>query len=128
VRLLLDTHTFLWWLDGDRRMSRKLRQLIADDSNSVYVSSASVWEITTKARLGRLPEATAVAVDVPAAMTSQGFLDLSITAVHAQRAGSLPGPHRDPFDRMLIAQAQVEGMPIASNDTAFDDYQIARIW
>jgi len=109
-------------------MSLKLRRLIADDGNSVYVSAASVWEITTKARLGRLPQATAVAIDVPAAMAGQGFLDLSITAAHAQRAGSLPGPHRDPFDRMLVAQAQVEGLPIASADVAFDHYQVARIW
>jgi len=96
VRLLLDTHAFLWWLDGDRRMSRKARALVADNDNEVFLSAASVWEITTKARLGRLPRALAVAADVPAAMASQGFAPLSITTAQAQRAGSLPGPHRDP--------------------------------
>ena len=120
MRLLLDTHAFLWWLEGDRRMSRKARALIADDDNEVFLSAASVWEITTKARLGKLPRALAVAADVPAAMASQGFAPLSITTAHAQRAGSLPGPHRDPFDRMLVAQADLEGLPIVSMDAVFD--------
>ncbi|TMA70665.1 MAG: type II toxin-antitoxin system VapC family toxin [Deltaproteobacteria bacterium] len=87
---------------------------------AVFLSAASVWEITTKARLGKLPRALAVAADVPAAMASQGFAPLSITAAHAQRAGSLPGSHRDPFDRMLVAQADLEGLPIVSMDAVFD--------
>ena len=128
MRLLLDTHAFLWWLDGDRRLSGRMRTLVADEENEVYVSAASVWEITTKARLGRLSGATTVAADVPAAMMSQGFATLSITAAHAQRAGSLPGPHRDPFDRMLVAQAQSEGLPVVSIDTVFDDYRVTRLW
>jgi len=128
VRLLLDTHAFLWWLEGDRRVSRKMRALIADEDAEVFLSAASVWEITTKARLGKLPRALAVAVDVPAAMASQGFVPLSITAGHAQRAGSLPGPHRDPFDRMLIAQADLEGLPIVSMDVVFEAYRVKRLW
>ena len=128
MRLLLDTHAFLWWLEGDRRMSRRARALVANDGNEVYLSAASVWEITTKARLGKLPGATVVAADVPAAMFRQGFSPLSITAAHAQRAGSLPGPHRDPFDRVLIAQAQIEGTPIVSTDHVFDDYRVTRLW
>ncbi len=121
-------HAFLWWLDGDRRMSRKARSLVADDDNEVFLSAASVWEITTNARLGKLPRALAVAADVPAAMASQGFAPLSITAAHAQRAGSLPGPHRDPFDRMLVAQADLEGFPIVSMDGVFKEYRITRLW
>ncbi len=128
MRLLLDTHAFLWWLDGDRRLSRRVRSLVLETGNEVLVSAASVWEVTTKARLGRLPEALPVAADVPACIASQGFTALSITADHAQRAGSLPGPHRDPFDRMLIAQAQAEGIAVASNDAIFDAYRVKRIW
>jgi PIN domain nuclease of toxin-antitoxin system len=128
VRLLLDTHAFLWWLDGDRRMRPKARALVADEGNEVYVSAASVWEITTKARIGKLPGAIAVAADVPAAIRSQGFTPLSMSVAHAQRAGSLPGPHRDPFDRMLIAQAAIEGLTVLSVDPVFDDYRVARLW
>ena len=128
MQLLLDTHALLWWLDGDSRMPPKVRALIADLENGVHVSAASVWEITTKARLGKLPGAAAVAADVPAALSSQGFSALSISAAHAQRAGSLPGPHRDPFNRMLVAQSLLEGMPIVSADTVFDGYRVTRIW
>ena len=92
------------------------------------MSAASVWEIATKARLGKLSRALEVAVDVPACIESQGFVPLSITVRHAQRAGALAGDHRDPFDRMLIVQAQAEGVPIASNETIFDDYGVTRLW
>jgi PIN domain nuclease of toxin-antitoxin system len=128
VRLLLDTHTLLWWLDGDRRLSRKARALIADTGNAVLVSASSAWEISTKARLGKLPGALDVAADVAGCVASQGFASLDITILHAQRAGGLPGEHRDPFDRMLIAQAQLENLPIASNDRVFDRYGVARLW
>ncbi len=92
------------------------------------MSAASVWAITTRARLGKLPHATAVAADVPACIESQGFVPLPITVHLAQRASALAGPQRDPFDRMLIVQAQTEGVPIASNETAFDDYGVSRLW
>jgi PIN domain nuclease of toxin-antitoxin system len=128
VRLLLDTHTFLWWLDGDRRLSRKARALIADKANSVLVSAASAWEISTKARLGKLPGALEVAADIAGAMAAQGFSALDITILHAQRAGRLPGEHRDPFDRMLAAQAQLEDLPIVSDDGMFDAYAVSRMW
>ncbi len=128
MRLILDTHAFLWWLDGDRRLPARVRALIGEPANEVLVSAASVWEITIKARLGKLPRSTDVAADVPACIESQGFVPLSITMHHAQRAGALAGPHRDPFDRMLIVQAQAEGVPIASNETIFDDYGVTRIW
>ena len=91
------------------------------------MSATSVWEITIKARLGKLPRATDVAADVPACIESQGFVPLSISMHHAQRAGALVTP-RDPFDRMLIVQAQAEGVPIASNETIFDDYGVTRLW
>ena len=128
MRLLLDTHTLLWWLDGDRRLPRKARAAIGDDANTILVSAASAWEITTKARLGKLPGATEVAADVAGCLASQAFSSLDITILHAQRAGRLPGDHRDPFDRMLIAQAQLEDVPIVSNDAVFDAYGVTRLW
>ena len=128
MRVLLDTHTLLWWLDGDRRLSRRARNVIADDDNSVLVSAASAWEISTKVRLGKLPGAIEVAAELPAILLQQNFEPLPITIVHALRAGNLPGPHRDPFDRMLIAQAQDEDLTLLSNERVFDAYGVRRIW
>jgi PIN domain nuclease of toxin-antitoxin system len=128
MRLLLDTHTLLWWLDGDRRMSKRARALVGREANEVCVSAASAWEITTKWRLGKLPGAADVAADVAGAVASQVFVPLSITLAHAQLAGRLTTDHRDPFDRMLAAQALVEGMPIVSNDEAFDLFGVMRLW
>lgn len=128
MRLLLDTHALLWWLDGDRRLSLKSRRAIANQSNTILVSAASAWEITTKARLGKLPGATDVAADVSACVASQGFVALDITLLHAQKAGRLPGDHRDPFDRMLIAQSQMEDVALVSDDEAFDSFDVRRYW
>jgi PIN domain nuclease of toxin-antitoxin system len=128
MRLLLDTHALLWWLDGSRRLSRKARAAIGDEATSVFVSAASAWEITTKARLGKLPGAVDVAADVAGCVAGQGFSAMDITILHAQRAGRLPGDHRDPFDRMLIAQAQLEDLPIVSDDDVFDGYGVTRFW
>ena len=128
MRLLLDTHAFLWWLDGNRRLPRRARTLISDDGNVIFVSAASAWEISTKARLGKLPGAVDVAADLAGIVTSQAFTPLDITILHAQRAGHLPGEHRDPFDRMLAAQAQIEDLPIVSNDPVFTDFGVERIW
>ena len=128
MRLLLDTHALLWWLDGDRRLSRRARTAIGNPDNAVFVSAASAWELATKARLGKLPGALDVATDVGGCLARQGFDDLPITVLHAQRAGSLPIDHRDPFDRMLIAQAQIEDLPIVTNETLFDAFGVTRIW
>lgn len=128
MRLLLDTHTLLWWLDGDRRLSRRARTLLADEDNLVMVSAASAWELATKARLGKLPGALDVATDVAGCVARQGFVDLPITIQHAQRAGSLKIDHRDPFDRMLMAQSQMEDVPIVSNEAIFDSFGVDRIW
>ena len=128
MRLLLDTHAFLWWLDGDRRLSPKVRRAIADESNVILVSAASAWEITTKARLGKLPGAVDVAADVAGCVSGQGFAPLAISLLHAQRAGHLAGEHRDPFDRMIIAQSQIEDVAIASNDAVCDAFDVRRYW
>ena len=128
MRVLLDTHALLWWLDGNRRLSRRARGVIADDENVVLVSAASAWEIATKVRLGKLPGAVEVAAELPAILRQQHFEPLPIAIVHAVRAGNLPGPHRDPFDRMLIAQAQDEDLGLVSNERVFDAYGVRRLW
>lgn len=99
-----------------------------NESNEVYVSAATAWEIATKHRLGKLPEADELAIDIQRYMASQNFLELPVTISDAQRAGSLPGHHRDPFDRMLIAQAMAEDLVLVSNETLFDRYGVRRLW
>ena len=128
MRVLLDTHAFLWWLVDSARLSRVAYHAIADEGNDILVSAASAWEITTKHRLGRLPEGATTAPDVAASIASQGFEELAISVVDAERAGRLPGPHRDPFDRMLVAQAQIHNLVIVSVDAAFDSYAVQRLW
>jgi PIN domain nuclease of toxin-antitoxin system len=128
VRLLVDTHALLWWLDGDTSLSPAAREAIANESNEIFLSAASAWEITTKYRLGKLPGAAAVAEDIVECVASQGFFELPITLVHGQAAGALPGPHRDPFDRMLIAQALAERLVLVSNEVVFDSYRVRRLW
>ena len=128
MRLLLDTHAFIWWLAGSERLPQSARRAIVDEVNDKLVSAASAWEITTKHRLGKLPSAEAVALNVAGAIASQGFDELAITVDDAARAGSLPGPHRDPFDRMLIAQALVGNLVLVSNEPLFDQYGVRRLW
>jgi len=128
MRLLLDTHALLWWFTDDPAFSSTVRRLIAQPGNTVLVSAASAWEIAIKFRLGKLPNAIDVVSDFAGHLRRERFENLLISAEHAIRAGLLPGPHRDPFDRMLIAQAQAEGVPIISNDAAFDQYKVRRLW
>jgi PIN domain nuclease of toxin-antitoxin system len=128
MRLLLDTHALLWWLAGVRRLSAGARAAIGDQANEIYVSAASAWEITTKFRLGKLPGVGPIAADVAAAVAAQEFLELPVAMRHAQHAGGLPGPLRDPFDRMLMAQSLLEAMPLVSSERSFDSYGVRRIW
>jgi PIN domain nuclease of toxin-antitoxin system len=122
--ILLDTHTFLWWLFGDSKLSNKSRNTIKDMSMDVYISAASVWEIATKHRLGKLPQANSVAKNVPSWIERAGFISLPISAEHAQLAGTWKSNHRDPFDRMLAAQAKIEKMPILSSDKALKQFPV----
>jgi len=128
LELLLDTHALIWWLLGDPALSTKARSAIDDDSNTVFVSAASAWEITTKHRLGKLPGAASFAADLGAALASKGFLALPVNLLHGQEAGALPGPHKDPFDRMLIAQAMIENLTLVSNEKVFDAFGVKRLW
>jgi PIN domain nuclease of toxin-antitoxin system len=128
VRLLLDTHAFLWWLAGDERLPLRARAEIGDATNDVYVSAASAWEVATKVRIGKLPEAVKLAQDFAGHIASQGFRELDISVEHGQRSGLLPGSHKDPFDRMLIAQAQGENLVLVSNEEIFDQHGVVRLW
>jgi PIN domain nuclease of toxin-antitoxin system len=128
VRALLDTHTLLWWLADDPALSKPARKFIAETKNTAFVSAASAWEIATKVRLGKLATAAELAADFVVIVGREGFELLPISPDHAIRAGLLPGPHKDPFDRMLIAQAQAEGVPVVTNELVFDTYGVRRIW
>jgi PIN domain nuclease of toxin-antitoxin system len=128
LQALLDTHTLIWWLSKDPALPVSARRVIADMRNTLMVSAASAWEIAMKYNLGKLPGAGSLVSDFGTQMEREGFELLSISAEHAIRAGLLPGPHRDPFDRMLIAQAQAENLPIVSNEKAFEPYGVRRLW
>jgi PIN domain nuclease of toxin-antitoxin system len=128
VLVLLDTHALLWWLNDDPKLTKRARAVIANTNNSILVSAASAWEIATKVRIGKLPDAVELAHDFESCLIQEQFLSLSISSSHATRAGLLPGPHRDPFDRILVAQAQEENVPILSKEVVFDRYGIQRIW
>ncbi len=124
MRILLDTHIFLWWLFDDSKLPSGSRKLIVDTQNEIFISSASVWEIATKFRLGKLPQAAAVAKKTPLWIEKAGFQALCVTPDHAQLAGSWDVAHRDPFDRMLAAQSQLEKMVLASVDDAMKLFPI----
>jgi PIN domain nuclease of toxin-antitoxin system len=128
VQLLLDTHALIWWFLDDKRLSRKADLALADEGNTIFVSAASAWEIATKHRIGKLPGVTSLAADIGGAIAGQGFAALPIRLQHGQLAGALPGPHGDPFDRMLIAQALLENLLLVSNETLFDDFGVHRFW
>jgi PIN domain nuclease of toxin-antitoxin system len=128
LRLLLDTHALLWWLLGDEMLSLSAREAIADPANEVFVSAASAWEIATKHRIGKLPIAAGIAANVERAVASQGFTELPVTIRDGQLAGGLPAIHKDPFDRMLIAQAVLDDLVLVSNEALFNAYGVARLW
>ena len=128
MRLLLDTHAFLWWLAGSLSLSRVARAAIDDEHNDIFVSAATAWEVATKFRIGKLAEASVIAADVAGCIEDQGFFELPVTVAHGQLAGALPGPHKDPFDRMLMAQAMAENLVLVSNERLFDAYGVKRLW
>lgn len=128
MRFLLDTHVLLWWLYDDPRLSETAREIVADGDNEILVSSASAWEISTKHRLGKLPGAGPLARDIAGWVERAGFRELTVTLAHAQRAGSWPQAHRDPFDRMLAAQSAIEDLPLLSRDPALTAFGVRLVW
>lgn len=128
MRVLLDTHAFLWWLFDDSRLSPTARDIVGVATNEVFVSAASAWEIATKVRIGRLPAAAEMARDIPGWIARANFLELAIQVRHAQHAGSWPQDHRDPFDRMLAAQSLLEGLPLVTADPLMKTFDIPIVW
>lgn len=127
MNLLVDTHVLLWWLTASDRISRPAIDALRNPANRAYVSAAVAWELAIKANLGKL-DASEVISDLPRILFEKGFRRLGITVDHAIRAGALPHHHKDPFDRMLVAQAQTLGFPIVSADGMLDRYGVVRVW
>jgi PIN domain nuclease of toxin-antitoxin system len=128
MKLLLDTHTFLWFIEGSPRLSGRARALIEDEASEVFLSVASLWEIAIKISLDKLHLARPFGTLIPQQLSLNDITLLDITPDHAAGVITLPFHHRDPFDRLLIAQAQVEQMPIVGDDPAFDAYLVRRLW
>ncbi len=128
MRILLDTHAYFWWETNHRNLSARARDAIAAADNQVLVSAVMAWELATKARFGKWPEAADLAADIAAALREEAFEPLPISLEHARMAGFLPSPHRDPFDRMLAAQAQVEGIPLVTADPVFRALGVRVLW
>jgi PIN domain nuclease of toxin-antitoxin system len=119
VNYLIDTHILLWWLFNDPKLNAECQDIIRNPENRILVSSVSAWEIATKYRIGKLPEAKQIVEEYSQILRQARFIELAISSAHALRAGSLPIAHRDPFDRMIMAQAELENLPVITYDEAF---------
>ncbi len=128
MKLLLDTQCWLWWFSEPERLSEEAIAQISDEANEVWFSVASVWEIGIKVAIGKLPLPEPIDGYISTRMIQLGARSLEIKASHALQAASLPLIHKDPFDRMLIAQSQIEAMTLVSADSMFDRYDVSVIW
>lgn len=128
MKLLVDTHALLWWFTDDPRLSARARALIGDAENEILVSAASAWEIATKHRLGKLEETADAVIRFEELVAADGFTHLPISYHHGLRAGRYGVAHRDPFDRMLAAQAEIESVPLVTLDAAFGQFEITTLW
>lgn len=128
MRLLLDTHALLWVLSDSPRLSARAAALVEDVGNRVLISPVTAYEICAKHTLGKLPQASALAADFEGELAQLDVEWLPITPAHAIAAGKLDMSHRDPFDRLLIAQSMVEGVPLVSNEALFDAFGVERLW
>jgi PIN domain nuclease of toxin-antitoxin system len=128
MRLLLDTHVFLWWVDGSSKLSRKARSAIADPDNDCLFSLASCWEMAIKLSLGRLRLNESMDTFVPAQLSANRISLLEIDFRHTARVAKLPFRHRDPFDRLLVAQALEDGLTVVTGDPVFPKYGVERVW
>lgn len=127
MEYLLDTHALIWWFEGSPRLSRRASSLLASPANDVLISASVGWELAIKVNIGKF-NTPDLARDLEPIITGAGFMPLPISLEHAVRAGLLPFHHRDPFDRMLIAQAQAERLALISNEEVFDRYGVERVW
>jgi PIN domain nuclease of toxin-antitoxin system len=128
VRLLLDTHVALWWLTGSRGISRAAREALRNRAIQICISSISAYEIATKYRIGKLPLARSILDELPAQLRQQQFSEWPVSIAHALEAGKLPGPHRDPWDRLIMAQARIDGFSVVTADPIFRAYGIPVLW
>jgi PIN domain nuclease of toxin-antitoxin system len=128
MRILFDSHALVWFLAGDPRFSPRARAEAEANDGVVYVSAVTVWEVTNKVRRGKWSEAAALAESFPETISKYGFEPLPISLEHARVAGFLASLHRDPFDRMLAAQAQVEGIPLVTADPVFRGLGVRVLW
>ncbi len=128
MNVLLDSNAFLWWTMGSRKLPHSVKMLLEDPASQIFVSAASAWEISTKARIGKLPEAAWMTGQFTRIVLMMGFRALPISVEHADLAGSLPGNHRDPFDRVLAAQSRLENLPIATNDAELKSLGVNAVW
>ncbi len=128
MRLLLDTHVFLWWIEDAPGLSRKARAAIANPDNQCFLSLASSWEMAIKLSLGKLRLPDAIERFIPQQLAENGFSQLQIDFRHVARVASLAFHHRDPFDRLLVAQAMEEKLSVVSADKQFAKYGVKRIW
>ena len=128
VKALLDTHTFLWWITNNPKLSSRVREIIRDGKNELFLSAASGWEIAIKAQLGRIQIPDKPQTFISEQMLANAIQGLPIQISHALHVYNLPTHHRDPFDRMLVAQAQLEGLPILTNDSQISRYPVKIIW
>ncbi len=128
MKLLLDTHALLWWFTDDPQLSKSALAAVLDESNDIFVSAASAWEVATKYRLGKLPEARDVFPRFEELVAADGFEFIPVSHRHGLRAGSYQITHADPFDRMLAAQVELEGMVLVTKDSALADFPIRTLW
>jgi PIN domain nuclease of toxin-antitoxin system len=128
TKILLDSHALFWFIDGDSRLSNAARGAMEATNCTVYVSAVTAWEIASKFRLGKWPKAQALANDLAGIMSALGFEPLPLSLQHARHAGALHSPHRDPFDRMLAAQAEIEDVPLVTADPAFRQFKVRTLW
>lgn len=128
MKLLLDTHAYLWVATDDKRLSLKARKAIAASASTIFVSAASAYELVYKHRAGQLPGVGPLVLRIEEDLAERGFLSMPITLEHGRRAGDLPLGHRDPFDRLLAAQAIAEGIAIVSNDEKLSALGAKRVW
>jgi PIN domain nuclease of toxin-antitoxin system len=128
MRLLVDTHAFFWWLKGDRKLSQYALASLEDERNEILISPVVAWELATKSRLGKWPEGHAAVHDLNNFISENGLIELPISIDHGRLAGLLPGDHRDPFDRMLAAQAKLESVALVSADKVFPDFGVQVLW
>jgi PIN domain nuclease of toxin-antitoxin system len=128
VKLLLDTHAVVWWWTDDPRLPATARGMISEATNTVYVSAVTAWEIATKNRLGKWPDVERIVAEFTNLLRRSRFVPLPLSIEHARLAGTMEGAHRDPFDRMLIAQSREEKAALVSCDAVFRDYGVELIW